>query len=57
VFFEVTAGSASLAPASPLTDAGGVARVRLLLGERTGMVTVEARYEGSTAAFRVRVVP
>jgi hypothetical protein len=57
VFFEVTAGSASLAPASPLTDAGGVARTRLLLGDETGTVTVEARYEGSTVVFHLRVVP
>jgi hypothetical protein len=57
VFFEVKAGSAALSPASVLTDAGGVARVLLLLGERAGTVTVEARYERSVVVFHVRVVP
>ena len=56
VFFEVRAGSAALSPASVLTDADGVARVVLRLGEEAGTVTVEARYEGKAAVFRVHVV-
>jgi len=56
VFFEVKGGSAALSPASALTDAEGVARVVLQLGEEVGAVAVEARYEGKVVVFRVHVV-
>jgi HEAT repeat protein len=56
VFFELKGGAAALSPESALTDADGVARTRLLLGDRPGTVTVEARYEGRVAVFRVYVL-
>jgi HEAT repeat protein len=53
VFFQVTAGAATLADPSSITDQDGRARISLIGGTPPGPIAVEARYESMTVAFRL----